>query len=438
MSINKSSEPSSSKEVRKTSSMNKTVTQEAESSLPDEISPDPTKDPAPKSKDYNKKGKTTAKYQSVEELLLKVFAVSKDKTGRVKPAKVSKNDLKLLVAFNDVGYIQGKNYTTLCEQVVFTDPELNCLASIVAHVMTYKNAKTRSDLLNICLRIISGSWVNKHRRSLNLYRDIYDELPEGDKTINGFERQINILYDKRIAALSKGTLAEKNILDSESDGSDNNASSRVLTKSNLVKQKINLLVVGILWLIEQRLIDLDTSIDYLLNYSQTSSEKKSTLKDVAIYLANQCLTPEPHLLKTHSLLVAKLSSLSENNRRTQQILLQRESQLSKLQAEMALRDREKEELRKQTEDSQASIEELEGQLENQKLDEKASRSHLRDSEEKVRSRALNLLSEEILEPLRLSLKALQRDNPKTEQAAHQIELAIESIERDLPWFKESE
>ncbi|MNR59671.1 hypothetical protein D3C85_1809820 [compost metagenome] len=70
------------------------------------------------------------------------------------------------------------------------------------------------------------------------------------------------------------------------------------------------------------------------------------------------------------------------------------------------------------------------------LDEKAKRVHLRDDTGRAKAKATNLLSEDVLEPLRLSLAALRRDNPKTEVAAHHIDLVLETVERGLSWFKE--
>ena len=86
-------------------------------------------------------------------------------------------------------------------------------------------------------------------------------------------------------------------------------------------------------------------------------------------------------------------------------------------------------------EAQAGNAHLKKQFENHQLDEKATRTHLRDNEGKAKAKAINLLSEEVLEPLRLSLSALQREKPKTEVAAHQIELVLESIKRDLQWFR---
>ena len=82
------------------------------------------------------------------------------------------------------------------------------------------------------------------------------------------------------------------------------------------------------------------------------------------------------------------------------------------------------------------VEQLKLAQHEQQLDERATRTHLRDNAGQAKAKAFNLLTEDVLEPLKLSLAALQREKPKTEVAVHQIELAVESIERDIKWFSE--
>ncbi len=69
-----------------------------------------------------------------------------------------------------------------------------------------------------------------------------------------------------------------------------------------------------------------------------------------------------------------------------------------------------------------------------KLSEQATRVHLRDDAGQAKARANTLLSEDIAPQIELALKALNRDTPKVEVAIHQIELALESIDKGLPWF----
>lgn len=83
----------------------------------------------------------------------------------------------------------------------------------------------------------------------------------------------------------------------------------------------------------------------------------------------------------------------------------------------------------------ASLSQVKTQSEEQVLDDKAQRVHLKDDVSKAKSRAFNLLNEDVKEPLKLSLNALQREKPKVEIATHYVELVLESIERELSWFR---
>ena len=85
---------------------------------------------------------------------------------------------------------------------------------------------------------------------------------------------------------------------------------------------------------------------------------------------------------------------------------------------------------------QEQLKEAQALVQDQQLDQRAKRTHLKDNERQVKATAYNLLTEEVLEPLRLSLAALSRERPKTEIAIYNIETIIERVEGDLECFKE--
>ena len=66
---------------------------------------------------------------------------------------------------------------------------------------------------------------------------------------------------------------------------------------------------------------------------------------------------------------------------------------------------------------------------------KAERVHLKDDTGKVKSKAINLLEEDVLPTLKTSLKGLKKDEPKVGFAVDKLDLVIEDIEGALQWFK---
>jgi hypothetical protein len=66
---------------------------------------------------------------------------------------------------------------------------------------------------------------------------------------------------------------------------------------------------------------------------------------------------------------------------------------------------------------------------------KAERVHLKDDTGKVKSKAINLLEEDVLPTLKTSLKGLKKDEPKVSFAVDKLDLVIEDIEGALQWFK---
>lgn len=84
---------------------------------------------------------------------------------------------------------------------------------------------------------------------------------------------------------------------------------------------------------------------------------------------------------------------------------------------------------------QEEIRSLTHQIKEQQLDERSKRTHLRDETIKTKAKAYNLLTEDIIEPLKISLSALKRDTPKVAVAVDHLEIIIETIENNLKWFK---
>ena len=67
-------------------------------------------------------------------------------------------------------------------------------------------------------------------------------------------------------------------------------------------------------------------------------------------------------------------------------------------------------------------ESLRNRLKNEREENRARRTHLRDSVDRTNSACTNLIKEELLMRLALATSALNRDVPKVDVALHQISL----------------
>ena len=144
---------------------------------------------------------------------------------------------------------------------------------------------------------------------------------------------------------------------------------------------------------------------------------------------------EPLVLQAFGYQEVRKKRLVQQNQQMQRQLETRDNELRVLRAEL-----QNSEI--QLEQANAKISALGVQLANSQdlakniqLNEKAERTHLRDSADSVKARAYNLLSDSVLECFKLSLSALQRENPKTAAAIYQIELALERVEKEMSCFK---
>ena len=375
--------------------------------------------------------KKVAKQKTVVEIFADTFSVELDKKGNVKPATISKLDLKALRSIKGAINLSPSVIDSLCKDIVHTDPGFTCLTEIILNVLESNSSDTRNALFTVCLHIVSASWINKHRGSIDLFRDIFADASANSDCIEVLEQSLSIMYKKRLSALKK-----KQVDVIEASGADSDIVEEQYTKSMLEKQQRNLQLIGVLWLLEQGKSGVPETVDYLLQWLDANNTSKLTLRDVSLYLSGQILAPDPHFSKVLSLLMQKYAESAENERRVDALLVERERYISRLQQDLSAKQQEIVQTLQKLDLYRSELESLQKHSEDQKLNERAARTHLRDSEGKVRAKAFNLLSEEVLEPLRLSLAALQRENPKTESAIHQIELVLESIERDISWFKE--
>jgi len=380
-----------------------------------------------------------AKKKSTEEIFSDTFAVKVDKNGDVKPAKVTQADLKSLCSTGNKENLSVETLARVCSDAGLTDSDLGCLTEIVLHVMDLKSSTSQKSIFEVCIRIASGVWINKHHGSMDLYKDIFGGVGDRPDAIRHMEATLKVMFDKRVPSVVEVSVAQS--IDTVDSGlkisrsmTSNNRHSN-LTKKTLEMQKQNLLVIGVLWLIDKGSVDFETAIDYFSTRVGVQPASKVTFKDVTVYLARQCLVPEPRLTKVVFMLNSKISTLEREKVNIEKSLRQREYQISQLEEDLSVKRQEVEHSLRAAIEAQAGNAHLKKQFENHQLDERATRTHLRDNEGKAKAKAINLLSEEVLEPLRLSLSALQREKPKTEVAAHQIELVLESIKRDLQWFR---
>lgn len=400
-------------------------------------------------KDTVETDRKAVKELSAQDIFLDAFTKRVDKENNIKPARITKVNLKLLSSFEEVEPFKDSVIDSIIESANFTDRSLDCLIEIFLALTAAQNCKANEVLLDLCIRIASGVWINQHEGSLNLFKDLFNGSTEFSDPITYLNGVLDEKYKKRIAGLSRirTTTAQRDEAEVLSGGSASNK-TRVeggdLTKKILEKQKENIFLMGAFWLCshkksesdEHAISDVNKVANFLLPLVAASSPGKTNYAEVALFLANQCIEPSGPTIRTLSMAQADVQSLREANAQLRKQIDGKDQQISVLNKKESLQSERITESNAKAASLQAEIDSLKQAIKDLDLDERAKRTHLRDSEGQVRSKAFNLLSEDVLMPLELALSALKREKPKSELAAHQIELAVESIERELKWFSE--
>jgi len=182
--------------------------------------------------------------------------------------------------------------------------------------------------------------------------------------------------------------------------------------------------------------DFNAAIEFFSGLLNEQTSPTQSPRAVAVFLAEQYANQDSLLADTIDHFKKQFTELAGQQKFLQSKHNAQEVELKALQTKVmtqitAIADKDQQIAR-----LMAEVEQLKLAQHEQQLDERATRTHLRDNAGQAKAKAFNLLTEDVLEPLKLSLAALQREKPKTEVAVHQIELAVESIERDIKWFSE--
>jgi hypothetical protein len=376
---------------------------------------------------------TTSKERvSLYTLLNSIFSKITTKDGKTKKTSVTKSNLKELTEITDERALTSAQLDELDEGVKQTDPELKAVAQIAVVIAKSSNHPLRRVLIEFCARSASGCSTYKHLQSTNIYRDAL-EKHNGLNTdsLSFLNQTFTSTYDKRISS-AKASLKQNSIAIADSDPIKESIPSPAMLES----QRDNLIIIGALWLFVDGQTDPRTLINFFTKYYDKLAASAPSEATVAMYLAEQASTAKSGLADTLKFFLRELSTQAELQRSIQGAAQQREVELERLKEMLLIKDQQLTQSMAQSEELAAEIERLLSVRKEQSEDEKAERTHLRDHTGQAKSKAINLLTEDVIEPLRLSLAALKRENPKTEVATYQIELVLENVERELKWFTE--
>lgn len=383
---------------------------------------------APKAKNAEKK-----ELNNLASILDSIFHPLQRKDGVFMQASISHIELsamKRLGSGQESGIpLSAKQIELYSEFVGKSDTQFKTLLKVVLATQALES-KTRGQLLDFCAQAISRNWIASHRQENNIFISLAEPIGfDNSEILANLTMKVDVEYERRIENLKKRIKEQNNL------GGASEKSIRSQKPEQLISQRENLLSICYLWATEKGKCEPKKAIAAFEKRLLKNVNNSDSLRSVYYFLASQQMDNKKGAADTVLYYDDLLCKANERRRVSEDKALATQNQL--------LREKDiNGELHKKNAQYQEEIESLKAQLSHatyesneQQLDQQAQRVHLRDDASKAKSKAYNLLTEEVDGPLKLSLKALLRESPKVEVAAHQIELAIESINRELKWFK---
>ncbi|MGY8832854.1 MAG: hypothetical protein ACKVIS_25640, partial [Pseudomonadales bacterium] len=112
----------------------------------------------PKPDDINKrkqsKAKAAVQAKSVVQIFSEAFAITTDKDQNIKPASITKADLKTLATYQQEVHLGNELAEQITNAASKTDPELKCLSLITLAAIKCPHDALRHDLLSFCVRLV--------------------------------------------------------------------------------------------------------------------------------------------------------------------------------------------------------------------------------------------------------------------------------------------
>lgn len=378
------------------------------------------------------------KKSSLLDIFKIIFAVNRDAEGNIKGNRLTKANLELIIKDDSSEPLDAQELELLIKDINITDPSLSLLADIVAQSIGPGKCKKPKSIINLAVSISSQVWINSDLNNIDLFTYLLSGHCENNYSFENLKKNIDSKYNKKISEIkSKSKNIKKELkIDKKQDlGNLKNKEIETITK-----QKYSITSIGFYWLFitKESKTDnnTDNNIEFLLSLLYQDKNQFIKTRNMLLTLINQTY-------KSDETISQALHYLHDKERAESKKSTILKSDIDSLKKEIDKEKKSREKHIEDIKDREKKINELEEQqkktealAQDQQLDQRAKSTHLKDNERQVKARAYNLLTEEVLEPLRLSLAALSRERPKTEIAIYNIETIIERVEGDLECFKE--
>ena len=349
----------------------------------------------------------------------KKFIINKSQLTGLKKVKVLKDDT-----------LKRIGNSGLMSRVHILDPDYRNLLRLVL-AGEGCSSRVKNYLLKFAVLVISRNWYEKDIQCDNIFKRFCE-----NKRCNK-RADFSLVLDT--VRKKYGKYIDINKRETEKkDKKQKKISTHLLTAEQLRRQLSNILLVCCLWADEVEQFEdwgLNELERLILPVSINNSSNKLLASSVRYFIATSYHQPSKKLVSStirfyteqlHSAQLQKRKIESEKAallEKTEELHVRNQTLKNSLSQQV-----------EKTKNLEQDIDQFRNEAKEKELFEQAKRVHLKDDTTTAKAKAYNLIAEDIEPPLQLSLKALLRDNPKVESAVYQIELALESIEKELSWF----
>jgi hypothetical protein len=350
----------------------------------------------------------------------------KNTTDRKTPiaAKLSNMQQTALKSAGDLKPLSAQQLAKIKPILLSIDPGFSLLLSIA--LLAFENKKSSAVIVEDCAKLIS---VLAFNMSTELSTSIYFSLKSCSSDKVDLERFAIELSSEHENA---GKVKSKNV--DEDNGTD---ASQTISSATNKKQTKNLTIIGLLWCLSKGRVESGDVIEYLgREYSKELVLNGDEKRQVAIFL-NKMLdkSDSKSLFLLVKYYIDKVA-IADRQRMTEQAkVASLEEKIASLTQSLSIKEAQAEKHETDLSQLQSKIAQLENSLDSQKKLGTADVVHLKDDHNKVKSKTLNLLEEDVIPLLQTSLHALNKDTPKTHVAIHNIDLVLENIEGTIKWLK---
>ena len=415
---------------QKTLSINKSKSQKMEQNNTD-------KDLKPHPKAGSKRTIEKRVFKTMASLLEDVFnPVSDGKATPVKStvAKLNKDHEAAMVGLDMTDKLSSDQIERLTGFVGMNDPEFKTLLNLAVQTQRCRNNQPRQAILDFCAKAVSSNWIMKHTGDVNIYQSLSQGVSfENAGYLSNLTMAINSKYEKRITS----SKAIKTKLEEQAKQTEvtKHEIIKPVTTMQLNTQRLSVLAIAYLWAYSAGKDNSDAVLSCLHKLLKGDKEPVDDELGVMHYLAEELFTVRRYPL------VSLLGYFTGKCESDKQVAQNATRELSFLKTEkqqlfdkIIANDRQLAVQANEISSLKEELKQLRHESEEHHQDEKAKRVHLKDDTGKVKSKAYNLLNEDVLSPLKLCMSALDREAPKTNVALHHIDLIVEKIEGEISWF----